>query len=187
MNTPNTRSLADIADELDSRSIPAWETLPDLELYMDQVITLLGQRFEPLTVGNDRPLTSSMINNYVKDEVMPRPQKKKYTREHLTALSVICMLKAEFSLPEIRALLKALDERYSTKELYTAFGTAQTAALHNAADELRRAETIDSTARLELAMSLALEANAKRVAASKLLATLLPTEEGDKKKKKKDD
>jgi len=187
MEPLDKRTLGEIADELDSQDIPPWEVLPDLELYMDQVITLFGQRFEPLAVGNDRPLTSSMINNYVKDEVMPRPLKKKYTREHLTALSVICMLKAEFSLPEIRALLNALGERYSTEELYTAFQAAQTAALHNAADELRHADTIDSAARLELAMSLALEANAKRVAASKLLATALPMEEDSKKKKKKDE
>lgn len=183
MEMTENRPLQELADELDAQNTPPWETLPELELYMDQVITLLGRRLEPLTVGNDRPLTPSMINNYVKDEVMPRPEKKKYTREHLTALSVICMLKSEFSLPEIRSLLGALSERYDTRELYTAFRDAQTAAMHGAADDLRRAEQLNDTERLELAMSLALEANAKRVAASKLLATLLPEEE---KKKKKD-
>ena len=56
----------------------AWERMPELDLYMDQVITLMDKQLTPFTTdGGDKLLTPSMINNYVKDEVLPRPVKKK--------------------------------------------------------------------------------------------------------------
>ncbi len=186
-------SLEEAIQTLESHEVPAWDSLPELELYMDQVITLLGRRFDTLAVENDRPLTSSMINNYVKDGVMPRPDRKKYNREHLTALSIICMMKSELSLPEIGAMLRALSALHSTKEIYETFRESQTAAVDMAVSDLHLADGLDEAARLQLAMTLTLEANAKRIAASKLLSTLLPAEEDsdipkekEKKKKKKD-
>ncbi|MBS1327819.1 MAG: DUF1836 domain-containing protein [Oscillospiraceae bacterium] len=79
-----------------------WERLPELDLYMDQVITLMGKQLELFQVGEERLLTSSMINNYVKGGVLPRPSQKKYSRDHLAMLTMICMLKSVLSLPEIQ-------------------------------------------------------------------------------------
>ena len=161
-----------------------WNSFPELDLYMDQVITLMNRQLEPLYVESDRPLTPSMINNYVKDGVMPRPSHKKYTREHLTILSLICMLKPEFTLPEIRALVTKLSEFYSTEELYGAFCEAQTTHLREAASQLAPCETMSEAERYRLAMELALEANAKRIAATRLLSSLSPQEDTDEKKDK---
>jgi len=138
-----------------------------------------------LTVASDRPLTSSMINNYVKDGVMPRPEHKKYNRDHLTVLSIICMLKSEFALPEIRELVNALGESLSTEELYDAFCGSQVTHLRTAAERLDGFEALSQTDRYLLAMDLALEANAKRLAAARLLASLTPPAENDEKKEKK--
>lgn len=48
---------------------------------MDQVITFLNKQLELFTMDGERLLTPSMINNYVKDGVLPRPVQKKYGRE----------------------------------------------------------------------------------------------------------
>ena len=80
--------LKSICETLAGRTLPRWEALPDLELYMDQVTSLVGRY-----LNADRELTASMVNNYVKHKVMPAPVRKKYTREHLAYLIVICTLK----------------------------------------------------------------------------------------------
>ena len=69
--------------------LPQWEMLPDIGLYMDQVITLITRMYEPLygdaTCGY---LSASMINNYVKAKLIPRPTGKKYGREQIALLTI---------------------------------------------------------------------------------------------------
>ncbi len=184
----NDDRLHDWIDRMSKAKMIPWSSFPELDLYMDQVITLMNRQFEPLYVESDRPLTPSMINNYVKDGVMPRPTHKKYTREHLTILSLICMLKPEFALPEIRDLVTALSSYYSTEELYNAFCETQTTHLREAANQLEPLDSMSEAERYRLAMNLALEANAKRIAAAHLLSSLTPArdETDDDKKEKKD-
>ena len=181
--------LRDWANRMSETEMIPWNSFPELDLYMDQVITMMNRQLEPLYVDSDRPLTPSMINNYVKDGVMPRPSHKKYTREHLTVLSLICMLKPEFTLPEIRELVTALSGFYSTEDLYHAFCEAQATHLREAAAHLAPLEDLSEAECYRLAMDLALEANAKRIAATRLLASLTPqadpTEDKKEKKEKK--
>ena len=187
MDTTRENDLREWANRMREAEMIPWNSFPEIDLYMDQVITMMNRQLEPLYVDSDRPLTPSMINNYVKDGVMPRPSHKKYTREHLTVLSLICMLKPEFTLPEIRELVTALSGFYSTQELYHAFCEAQTTHLREAADQLAPLETLNEAERYRLAMDLALEANAKRIAATRLLASLTPdAEPAEDKKEKKD-
>ena len=58
-----------------------------------------------------------MINNYVKDGVLPRPEQKKYSRDHLALLMVICMLKQVLSIQDVSSLLKTLLEDASKSEM----------------------------------------------------------------------
>ena len=91
-----------------SFSLPAWEALPELELYMDQVILLLSRYLSfPLSgeSGEDKVITASIVNNYVRMKVMPAPVKKKYTRVHLAYLIMICVLKQSLSIACIQRML----------------------------------------------------------------------------------
>lgn len=91
-----------------SFSLPAWEALPELELYMDQVILLLSRYLSfPLSgeSGEDKVITASIVNNYVRMKVMPPPVKKKYGRVHLAYLLVFCTLKQSLSIASIQRLL----------------------------------------------------------------------------------
>lgn len=93
-------------NELQQYHLPRWEELPDIELYMDQVITLIERYLFPLVDPQEneknKVITSAMINNYVKLGIMPKPYKKRYERMHLAHLIVITILKQVIMIPEIK-------------------------------------------------------------------------------------
>lgn len=88
--------------------LPRYEQLPDIGLYMDQVIALTERYLGPVFGSDSTVLTASMVNNYVKQRLLPPPQKKRYSREHVACLIAICILKQVLSIPEISVLLKEL-------------------------------------------------------------------------------
>lgn len=101
------------------RRLPRWAELPDLELYMDQVLSLV-ERYLGDYPGR-RGLTAAMVNNYVKLGVMPAPVKKKYTRTHLAHLLVICTLKASLPIDSIRRMMAESLRAGAESEFYDAF------------------------------------------------------------------
>ena len=77
---------------------PRYEDLPDISLYSDQIIDALDRYTAPLlTDGSEHIITPAMINNYVKQRLIPPPEKKRYGRNHLAHLYCICLLKQVFS------------------------------------------------------------------------------------------
>lgn len=97
------QSLLVWIEELQRYRLPRWEELPDIELYMDQVITLIERYLSPLVGQKDsKVITAAMINNYVKLNIMPKPNKKKYERIHMAHLIVITILKQVLLIPEIK-------------------------------------------------------------------------------------
>ncbi len=86
--------------------LPRWEQLPDMELYMDQVISQLDKYLAPLQSNTEEHfVTPSMVNNYVKQQLLPPPIKKKYSRIHMAHLVLICILKQVLTIPEVKVLL----------------------------------------------------------------------------------
>lgn len=87
--------------------LPRWNELPEFEIYMDQVIMIMekyvGAYFK---YTDDSFLTPAMINNYVKLKVMPAPEKKKYSKIHLSYLIIICMLKPVMSIQNIHDIIE---------------------------------------------------------------------------------
>ncbi|MDD2533377.1 MAG: DUF1836 domain-containing protein [Eubacteriales bacterium] len=103
---------------------PGWENLPDLGLYMDQVVTYLEQTCRSYFVDGRVFITPSMINNYVKSGVISRPTGKKYNRELLAQLIMLCILKPASSLDELRLLLKP-ESNQTIQQLYLDFCATQ--------------------------------------------------------------
>ena len=95
--------------EIQALELPAWEILPDIGLYMDQVVTLMDRTFSPTLPKGE--MTKSMVNNYVKVGMIPRPTGKKYDRDHLAMLIMIGVLKQALSMESISRLLGFLCER----------------------------------------------------------------------------
>ena len=164
--------------------LPEWDAIPDFGLYMDQVITLMGKQLELFQVGEERLLTSSMINNYVKGGVLPRPSQKKYSRDHLAMLTMICMLKSVLSLPEIQETMHGLDAENRVETLYPDFSSMELRALGGVVERIREMPDQSEESLYRMAMELAVEANARRTAAARILSCLKQEEPKETKKEK---
>ncbi len=133
-----------LCDRVACQRLPHWDELPDLELYMDQVLSLI-ERYLGSYPGFDRKgLTASMVNNYVKLGVMPPPVKKKYTRSHLAHLIVICVLKACLPIDSIKNMIArsvhAGDEGTVYDEFCALFEDAVRSAATDAGNQVKSAE-----------------------------------------------
>ena len=110
---------------LNNYRLPAWKELPDIGLYMDQVIALLGQYLDFIPVEdmkNDKPVAPTTINNYVRLKVMPAPEKRKYYRIHIAYLIMIFTLKQGASINGIQKILPPPDAREEeVRTFYTGY------------------------------------------------------------------
>lgn len=79
----------------------SWEEIPDIGLYSDQVLEYLENRLISY-FPNTMTISSSMINNYVKNGLIPKPLKKKYYRAHIAHLIVVIVLKQTMSIKKIK-------------------------------------------------------------------------------------
>lgn len=109
-------------DELMSLHLPRWEEFPAFELYIDQVLAFICDRLEIFNRTPDEPfITQSMVNNYVKNGVLLPPIKKKYNREHLAKLAVICIAKRMLPLSYISEAITVMSRLYEIDEGYNSF------------------------------------------------------------------
>lgn len=90
--------------------------IPNIELYMDQVTTFMdSQMASSKRYPDDKVLTKTMINNYAKNHLLPSPNKKKYSKEHVLMLIFIYYFKSFLSISDIQALLTPLADKYFQK------------------------------------------------------------------------
>jgi len=101
---------------------PRWEQLPQIALYMDQVLLVLNQVLDPLS-SDGTAITATMINNYVKMKLAPPAEKKKYDRAHMARFLMICLMKKVLSMAEIAAILDRLLQSDTLEESYDRFCT----------------------------------------------------------------
>ena len=87
--------------------------IPNIDLYMDQVTTFMDKQMaSSKRYEDDKVLTKTMINNYAKNNLLPSPEKKKYTKEHLLVLTFIYYFKSFLSIKDIEMLLRPVTDRY---------------------------------------------------------------------------
>ena len=102
-------------------SYPKWKEIPNIDLYLDQVLLYVNQVCEPISSESDKGLTASMVNNYVKHGYLTKPEKKKYQRHQIARLIAITTLKSVFSIQEIAQTLNTLQTETNSEQLYNAF------------------------------------------------------------------
>lgn len=168
--------MAELSGRLD---MSAFQELPDLGLYMDQVTGYLNRRLKEFSLsGDDAPLTSSMINNYVKSGHISRPTHKKYSQEQIAALYMLCSLKNDLSIPDAAALIWFMTAQDGSAEAYDRFIAAQKEALERVGEKFRALPAEPAAADLvALAMDMAQRACAERLAAEALITHLLIEED----------
>ena len=86
-------------------TFPRWTDLPEIDLYMDQVITYINEKLKDTYFYDEKFITKAMINNYVKTGIVHPPVKKHYTKSHLAYFLVLTILKRCYSMQQITSLL----------------------------------------------------------------------------------
>ena len=146
--------------------LPRWEELPAFDLYMDQVITLLETYLREETI-----LTSAMINNYVKLKLIPKAEKKRYSRMHLAYLIAITVLKQVLTISEVKRGIEYQANLSGLKEAYNLFCEELELALMAVAKHIQEGKgslrlegiTLQNTAMKMAAMSLAGKLVARKI------------------------
>lgn len=105
--------LNSILDSLNRIDYIKPEDIPNIDLYMDQVTTFMDEQLAATKrYADDKILTKTMINNYTKNDLLPPPEKKKYSKEHLLTLIFIYYFKGILSISDIQNLLNPITDKY---------------------------------------------------------------------------
>ena len=169
---------------LDSYRLPEWNDLPHIDLYLDQVIALVNQYlgFFVYDPTEEKLLTPSMVNNYVKLRLIPAPVRKKYARKHIALLLMICTFKQSLSMAAMAEMLPLDDEELIHQE-YVRFTASYLRISRYVVQQAKAsAEPIyDETSNTgtevsDLVVGSAIAASFARLLAGKLIALHLPPE-----------
>lgn len=128
---------AELQERLRHQRPVDWDQLPDFSLYMDQVLSYMDRQV--LRFDGDDGLTAAMVNNYTKGGLLPRAEGKKYSREHLAYLTVICVLKQVLSTRDMHLLLdQELKDSGSVEAGYQTFCRSLDGSMSLTADQMDR-------------------------------------------------
>ncbi|MCF0133635.1 MAG: DUF1836 domain-containing protein [Blautia sp.] len=117
MNDNSKEYVKSILDSLSKLDHIKPEDFPNIDLYMDQVTTFMDtQLASSKRYPEDKILTKTMINNYAKNKLLPPPDKKRYSKEHLLMLIFIYYFKNILSISDIQTLMTPITEKYFQSE-----------------------------------------------------------------------
>ena len=171
--------LQNLKDRMRQERPTPWEDLPDIALYMDQLIAYMSRQL--IQYGEGERLTSAMVNNYIKDGLVPRAEGKRYGPVHLGYLTAVVALKQVLSVRDIGALMgagRALEK--TPPEQYGYFCRALDRALSDTAQAIDPEADQSDLARM--ALDLAVRSYANQLACQRVLSILQPREEKKNKR-----
>ena len=149
--------LAELRQQLAGQRPDSWDRLPDIPLYMDQVVSYLSRQM--ISIGDGDALTSAMINNYIKDGLLERANGKKYGQEHLAYLTAITALKQVMSVREMKVLTTVGREMREPEKQYDYFCKYLDQAMENTAQHLDENTTDHDLPKLVLDLAMRSYAN----------------------------
>jgi hypothetical protein len=110
--------VKDILEQLGLETNLSVEEIPNIDLYMDQVIQLFENKFaDSKRNAEEKVLTKTMINNYAKGKLIFPIKNKKYSKEHLILMSLIYQLKGALSINDIQVTLDGLNKRIIKEDI----------------------------------------------------------------------
>ena len=109
---------AEAAAALRRFHLPAYEDIPDVGLFLEQVVQYINSYFAPLTPGI---ITASMVSNYVKKDIIARPLRRQYDREQIASLFFITAAKSVVTLEELQAIFRVQRRSYPPNIAYDYF------------------------------------------------------------------
>lgn len=167
MNSEIKNDLHIFTELLGNSSPQEWDHIPDIELYMDQVVAFMGRQHIGLDETGDETLTPAMVNNYIKKGLMSRANGKKYSREHIAYLTAICLMKQVLSVDETGELIKWQTEDRDIQEFYKNYCDTLKTEFRNTAEML---ESLSSEEEMrQMALNLAVSGYSQILACKKIL------------------
>ncbi len=161
-------ALARLKQYLSEARPDSWDELPDIPLYMDQVVSYLSRQLLSFDEGD--ALTPAMINNYIKDGLLARAHGKKYDQEHLALLTAISALKQVMSVREMKVLTSVGREMSESKRQYEYFCKYLDEAMTETGERLD--DDLSDHDLPKVALELALRSYASALACRQVLAIL---------------
>ena len=145
METFEKRELLDMIQGFNTIDFITPETVPDIDLYMDQITTFMDTHLASCKrYPDDKILTKTMINNYTKNDLIPPPVRKKYSKEHVLLLIFVYYMKDFLSIIDIKTLIDPLkdsffqrtDEGITMHEIYQRISGLEKAQINPIIDDL---------------------------------------------------
>lgn len=162
--------------EISNFKHPELSNLPDIDLYMDQVITYLDRILKPYASDDSKVLTSSMINNYVKAKLIPAPNGKKYTRNHISYMLIIAALKQILSISDIEKLFytQRKKENFSIYNLFKdTYDSTLLKTTKDFEEKVKNVNVLNENDELSLlALNLTIEATINKLIAEKIFTLM---------------
>ena len=113
MDFSNEETIMDIIQKLKNIDYINPEDIPNIDLYMDQVTTFMDEHLAACKrMDDDKILTKTMINNYTKNDFLPPPIKKKYSKEHMYLLIFLYYFKNVLSITDIQKIFRPLTDMF---------------------------------------------------------------------------
>ena len=170
-----------MSEALSPLHLPRWKELPDLDIYMDQVLSLLSRYLRDLPGLEEKGLTASMVNNYVKQGILPAPVGKRYNRMHLACLIIITILKSVLPIGSIgRIIAWELEGGRPCDELYERFCDTFESTNRSAAESA--ADPADGETVSRAIFRAAIRSQAEQALSLRLLGSLPGGEPAPRKK-----
>ena len=98
----NNLELYEYSMTMSEVKLTLWDNLPDFAIYCDQMLQIVTDEISFMQIGDEKLITKSMVNNYVKWGMMPKPVKKKYEKTHIAYVIVITILKQILPISKIK-------------------------------------------------------------------------------------
>ena len=144
--------LKQLKDVLTRERPASWKEFPDIGLYKDQVVAYISKQL--IRFDDEELLTSAMINNYIKDKLLPRADGKKYSKEHLAGLIEICILKRVLSVRDTGFLLQQELEESNQETFYERFKGSLDQSLSGIAEQIEMDWSLQELSGIALRMAI---------------------------------
>ena len=104
-----------IAKEYQKKGLAEGKSIPNIDLYIDQMVSCLNSELSLYAKDGDGPITKGMVSNYTKHKMIPGPEGKRYTKDHCIFMLLVYYLKGCFSMDQVRRLMSPILSNYSSE------------------------------------------------------------------------
>ena len=176
------KEISEIKEKFQQKRPVDWDMIPDIPLTKNQVVMYMPRQLVGMDGEDD--ITAAMINNYIKDLLMPRANGKTYSKEHIAYLTAISVFKKSLAVKDIKKLVDSSSAKMTIEEYYQRLNSHLDNDLNEVASYIK--EDMSEEALVELAFELAISVYARRTLCEQLIKMISKDEKKKEKPKKEE-